>query len=144
MGVRLVKFKITPKKDEQIEAEIIIPEETRAVIHGIVKDQKGKTIKDAVVKLFEVVNPCDPKSVKPITHTFTDDCGEFLFGPLCADKQYTIKVWYNAITIHHIVIEPDDDDYSSCLHYHHKTECDDKHYDKDVDVDDIDEDEDEE
>lgn len=145
MGVRLVKFKFTPKKDEQIEAVIKVPEETRAVIHGVVKDQKCKLIKDAVVKLFEVINPADPTSLKPITHTFTDDCGEFIFGPLCADKQYTIKVWYNAITIRHIIIEPDDDDSPSCLRYHPKHENEDIPYDKfQEEDDDADEEEDEE
>ncbi len=35
----------------------------------------------------------------PITHTFTDECGQFIFGPLCCGKVYAIKVWSNDICL---------------------------------------------
>ncbi|SHH00168.1 hypothetical protein [Tepidibacter thalassicus] len=107
MGARLVKFSFTPEENEQIEAIVKVPEEKKSVIHGIVKDYKGKIVKDAVVKLFEVINP--PCKFKPLTHTFTDECGQFLFGPLCPNKQYVIKVWFNDVKIKQLIIEPDCD-----------------------------------
>lgn len=108
MGSRLVKFSFTPGENEQIEAVIKVPEERRSVIHGIVKDHKNRIVKDAVVKLFEVLNSHDENSFKPVTHTFTDECGQFLFGPLIACKHYVIKVWINNVKIRELIIHPDD------------------------------------
>lgn len=112
MGARLVKFGFKPRENEQIEAVVKVGEEKRSVIHGIVKDYKGKVVKDAVVKLFEVVYP--PCGLKPITHAFTDECGQFIFGPLCPNKNYVVKVWFNDVKIRELIIEPDCDD--SCNH----------------------------
>lgn len=107
MGSRLVRFAFTPEKNEQLEALVKLPEEPRSIIHGIVKNHNNKLVKDAVVKLFELRNPSNPCSLKPITHTFTDECGQFLFGPLIPNKQYVIKVWVNDIKIRQIVINPE-------------------------------------
>ena len=34
---------------------------------------------------------------KPVSHTFTDEHGEFVFGPLCPNKYYEILVWVNDV-----------------------------------------------
>ena len=99
MGARLVKYQVYTKENEQIEAEIIVPEEKRCVIHGIVKNSIYIPIKDAVVKLFDGDETSDFYDMKPLTYTFTDEHGEFLFGPLSPNKNYVIKVWYNDINI---------------------------------------------
>lgn len=108
MGSRLIKFGIKPGENEQIEAIVKVPKEPRSVIHGVVKDHTGQIVKDAVVKLFELVQP--PCKLKPLTHTFTDDCGQFLFGPLCPNTHYVIKVWIDNVTIKQLTISPDCDD----------------------------------
>ena len=96
MGAGLVKFNFKTRPNEQIEAVIKVPEEVRSVIHGIVKNFKGEFVKDAVVKLLEVEHYTLTKcKVKPLTHTFTDECGQFLFGPLEPCKEYMIKIWYD-------------------------------------------------
>jgi hypothetical protein len=109
MGARLVKFDFCPKENEQIDAVIKVPEEKRGVIHGIVKDWKDKLVKDAVVKLFEVISKGNSYNLKPIAHTFTDDLGQFLFGPLCPNKKYAIKIWFNDTKIRELIVTPDDD-----------------------------------
>jgi hypothetical protein len=114
MGARLVKFDIIPKENEQIEAIVKVPEEKRSVIHGVVKDWKGNVVKDAVVKLFEVTGNAKSPVLKPVTHTFTDECGQFIFGPLCPNKKYTVKVWFNDVKIRDLVIAPDCHD-GKCL-----------------------------
>jgi len=108
MGSRLVRFNFTPEENEQIESVIMVPEERRSVIHGVVKDHRNKVVQDAVVKLFELKNPVKPCALKPISHTFTDECGQFLFGPLSPNKNYVIKVWIDNVKIRELVIKPDD------------------------------------
>ena len=112
MGARLVKYQINTNENEQIETEIIVPEDKRCVIHGIVKNHKHNPIKDAVVKLFDADETSDFYEIKPLTFTFTDENGEFLFGPLSSDKNYVIKAWYNDPTIKEIKLtaEPTPED----------------------------------
>ena len=128
MGNRLVKFEFCPDENEQIEATVIVPKETRSVIHGIVKNYKNKTVKDAVVKLYEVIDFTDRENytVKPITHTFTDEFGQFLFGPLCAKKHYIIKVWINDIKVREIVISADKCDEPDSCNSCHRDEVEDE------------------
>lgn len=115
MGSRLVKYEFSPKENEQIEAVIKVPEEKRSVIHGVVIDCKNRPIRDAVVKLLEVI-PGNPCRMKPLTHTFTDSCGQFLFGPLHFNKKYALKVWYSDIKIRELIISPDCDEHCEDVH----------------------------
>lgn len=78
---------------KQFDLDITIPHDERNVIYGIVKDNFGNYIEDAVVKLVEITK--DER--KPISHTFTDKHGEFLFGPLCPAKNYGIEIWVNKV-----------------------------------------------
>ncbi len=128
MGSRLVKFNVKPNENEQIEAIVKVPEEPRSVIHGIVKDHTGKIVKDAVVKLFELKHP--PCNMKPLTHTFTDKCGQFLFGPLCPNKVYVIKVWIDNVKIRKIVIDDDncEDECDDSCHDNCKDGCKNSYY----------------
>lgn len=105
MGSRLIKFKFKPEENEQMEAIIKVPKESRSIIHGIIKNYNEKVVENAVVKLYEVIKP--QQKLKPITHTFTDECGQFIFGPLCSNKQYVIKIWINDVKIRHVIINPD-------------------------------------
>lgn len=106
MGNRLVKFEFTPCENEQLEACVIVPKEVRSVIHGIVKNHKHCVVKDAVVTLYEVISSCNKTNLKPVGHTFTDDHGQFIFGPLCPGRQYLVKVWINEIKVRPLFIAP--------------------------------------
>lgn len=78
---------------KQFDLEIKIDEDRRNVIFGVVKDGCHEPVKNAVVKLIEV----DKKERKPVSHTFTNEDGEFVFGPLCPDKKYAIDIWANKV-----------------------------------------------
>ena len=82
------------EKGKQFDLEINLPEDNRNVIFGVVKDCYGDPIEDAVVKLIEVVCEDDRR---PVSHTFTDKEGEFVFGPLCENKEYEIQIWVNRV-----------------------------------------------
>lgn len=78
---------------KQFDIEVNLPEDNRNVIYGIIRDCYGEPVKDAVVKLIEVCG-CERK---PVSHTFTDKEGEFVFGPLCPDKNYEVQIWANRV-----------------------------------------------
>lgn len=81
------------EKGKQFDLDIRLPEDDRNVIYGVIKDSYGDSVRDAVVKLIEV----DGRERKPVSHTFTDKEGEFVFGPLCPDKEYEVQIWANKV-----------------------------------------------
>lgn len=81
---------------KQFDLDITIPEDQRDVIYGVIRDCYKNPVKDAVVKLIEVEKGCR-ENRKPVSHTFTDKHGEFVFGPLCPNKCYTIEIWANRV-----------------------------------------------
>jgi len=101
---QLAKFDFRIAPNQQFDATIKIPKDDRGAIHGLVVDECNKPIEDAVVKLYEVEGKWDCKKTDcrklcPLTHTFTDECGHFLFGPLCANKSYCVKIWVNDVCV---------------------------------------------
>lgn len=82
---------------KQFDIEIKIPDDSRNVIFGVVKDSCGEAISNAVVKLIEIEKKLGKCERKPISHTFTNEDGEFVFGPLCPDRHYSIDLWVNKV-----------------------------------------------
>lgn len=80
---------------KQFDLDITLPEDNRDVIYGIVKNCFKEPVEDAVVKLVEVVYDKGRTERRPVGHTFTDKEGEFVFGPLCPEKQYSLQIWVN-------------------------------------------------
>jgi len=81
----------------QFDLEVVLPKDDRDAIFGVIKDFYREPICDAVVKLVEI-EFCDGKKIrKPVSHTFTDQDGAFVFGPLCPDRKYEILVWANKV-----------------------------------------------
>ena len=69
------------EKGKQFDMEIIVPEDDRNVIYGILKNKHGDPICDAVIKLIEIVHEYGKEERRPVSHTFSDKNGEFVFGP---------------------------------------------------------------
>ena len=80
---------------KQFDLDITLANDHRDVIYGVVRDCFKEPVKDAVVKLVEVVCEHGKEERIPIGHTFTDKEGEFVFGPLCPDREYAIQIWVN-------------------------------------------------
>ena len=78
---------------KQFDLEINLDEDHRNVIFGVIKDSCNEPVKDAVVKLLDLTK----HERKPVSHTFTNKDGEFVFGPLCSDKRYAIDIWANRV-----------------------------------------------
>ena len=58
---------------KQFDLDITLPEDNRDVIYGVIKDCFKEPVRDAVVKLTEIVYDCGKEERKPIGHTFTDN-----------------------------------------------------------------------
>ena len=82
---------------KQFDLDITLPEDNRDVIYGVIKNCFQDPVKDAVVKLVEVVCECGEEERRPVSHTFTDKSGEFVFGPLCANRLYEIEIWVDRV-----------------------------------------------
>lgn len=98
----VLNFDFKVDNGEQLDVKVVLPKEKFGVIHGVVVDHRERPVECAVVKLFEVEKKRpgrDKHTLMPITHTFTDDCGQFIFGPLCSDKEYVIKIWVDRIKV---------------------------------------------
>jgi len=101
MSGRVSVCSICPRENEQIDAVIRISKEKRSCIYGTILDESGKPVKDAVIKLLQVCN----KGIVPLTHTFTDQYGQFLMGPLCANQRYMLKIYKDNINIRYEPID---------------------------------------
>ena len=97
---------------KQFDIDITLPEDNRNVIYGVIKDCYKEPICNAVVKLIEVDCKCGKEERKPVAHTFTNDDGEFVFGPLCPNKSYEVNIWVNKVK--HVKI---------CAKCKHEAEC---------------------
>ncbi len=97
---------------KQFDLDITLPEDNRDVIYGVVKNCFKEPVRDAVIKLVEVVYDCGKEERRPIGHTFTDKEGEFVFGPLCPGKQYALQIWVN-----------DTKKIKLCAKCHHEGKC---------------------
>lgn len=119
------------EKGKQFDLEINLPEDNRNVIFGVVKNCFQEPVEDAVVKLIEIVYDCGKKERRPVTHTFTDKEGEFVFGPLCPGKEYALEIFVNEVK--HVKICAKTHREGKCLkgvkldkcdkHMHDKCEC---------------------
>lgn len=107
MGSRVVKCQFDSEGGEQLKASITIPIENRNCIIGIVKNSSNYIISDAVVVLFEMTKVNDKASLNPLCHSFTDENGCFVFGPLEPSKDYLIKVWTNNTRSKKLIISND-------------------------------------
>ena len=108
---------------KQFDLDLKLPEDDRNVVYGIIKDHKGRPVEDAVVKSVEI---CKDES-KPVSHTFTDKEGEFVFGPLCPTKSYSIEIWVNKVK--HVKICKTCEHAGKCL-TGIELNCDKSYYDK--------------
>lgn len=100
------------EKGKQFDLDIELPEDERNVIYGVIKDSCNDPVADAVVKLIEICYEKGEEVRKPVSHTFTDEYGEFVFGPLCPDRKYAVDIWVNRVK--HVKV---------CAKCHHKTRC---------------------
>lgn len=82
---------------KQYDIDVTLPQDDRNVVYGVVKDCYKEPIENAVVKLIEIDCTHGREERKPVSHTFTNEAGEFVFGPLCPHKFYEINIWVDRV-----------------------------------------------
>lgn len=98
---------------KQFDLDITLPCDNREAIYGVVRDCFKEPVCDAVVKLVEIVCEHGKEERLPVSHTFTNKHGEFVFGPLCPNKVYAIDIWVNKVK--HVKICAKCEHEGSCL-----------------------------
>ena len=97
MSGRIMNCQFKTGTNEQIDAKVRLRKDPRSCIFGTVVDECGRPVADAVVKLLQIKeDACYPI---PLTHTFTDDNGQFLMGPLCPDTTYMLKIYKDNVKV---------------------------------------------
>ena len=82
-------YALPPGNGRLIDVTYKLSAERQSAVSGQVLDEEGTPVCDAAAVLFSILSG---KS-KPIAYAFTDERGRFVFGPLCCEKQYEIKIW---------------------------------------------------
>lgn len=107
MGYKLTRFVIDvdndfPEDVQELDQDFFLIPDDRKVVHGIVRDEYGNPVPCAVVKFFKLVDskcpepydPCTTCDLEPLGHAITDDCGQFLLGPLAPGTKVVIKIFF--------------------------------------------------
>ncbi|NLA87446.1 MAG: hypothetical protein GX847_09265 [Clostridiales bacterium] len=98
----VAKFYFKPAEGEHIETTVKIEQERAAAICGTVKDRCETPVEGALVLLFK-----SGQEKKLIDRQFTDDEGQFYFGPIEGNVLYLIKVYKNSVKIRELEIIAD-------------------------------------
>lgn len=64
---------------KQFDLDITLPEDNRDVIYGVVKNCFKEPVRDAVVKLVEIIYDCGKEERRPVGHTLFDNTLSTIF-----------------------------------------------------------------
>lgn len=98
----VAKFYFKPAEGEHIETTVKIEQEKAAAICGTVKDRGGTAVEGVLVLLFK-----SGQEKRLIDRQFTDDEGQFSFGPIEGNVLYLIKAYKNSVKIRELEIVAD-------------------------------------
>jgi hypothetical protein len=98
----VAKFYFKPSEGEHIETTVKLEQEKAAAVCGTVKDRSGLAVEGALVLLYR-----SGQEKKLIDRQFTDDEGQFSFGPIEGNVLYLIKVYKNSVKIRELEIVAD-------------------------------------
>lgn len=104
MNYHLNRFVINVSKDkektstDQSDIDFFIQPDPRKVILGTVRLTNGEPVPCAVVEIFKLKNASDnaetTSDLEPIGHAITDDCGQFVLGPVYPGDKIILKIFY--------------------------------------------------
>ena len=98
----VAKFYFKPAEGEHIETTVKIEQEKAAAVCGTVRDRGGAVVENALVLLFR-----SGQDKKLLDRQFTDEDGQFSFGPIEGNILYLIKVYKNSVKLRELEIIAD-------------------------------------
>lgn len=131
MGARMVKYAAITKDEVTAGKSDRNLSTSMKRIGGRVKDWNGKPAANAVLRLYKGKFSDDLEFTRQV---FTDDSGEFDFGLVRSDIDYTLKVWYRGAKVKKLILAKqekchdhhedydDYEDYEDCGCYHEDDE----------------------
>ncbi|MEW6424288.1 MAG: carboxypeptidase-like regulatory domain-containing protein [Bacillota bacterium] len=93
MPYQLISFDLAAVEnaDAQQQYDFFLLPEPRLLISGVVRRPDGSPVHGAAVQFFQK----EGKNLGPVIgHTFTDEDGHFLFGPLAPGTEFKVKIFY--------------------------------------------------
>ncbi len=93
------KVYLKPAPGERLETVITLPEENRSVIFGQVRSARGAPAAGLPVLLFA------EEDDKPLLQAFTDEAGNFCFGPVPGDRLYYINIYQSAVKVRTVEVD---------------------------------------
>ena len=104
MDYQINRFVIDVSKDtertstDQLDMDFFLQPDYRKVILGTIRFPDGTPAPCSVIKVFKLKHPSsDPETtseLEPIGHVITDNCGQFLLGPVYPGEKIILKVFY--------------------------------------------------
>jgi hypothetical protein len=98
----VTKFYFKPAEGEHVETTVKIEPEKAAAVCGTVRDKTGAVVENALVLLFR-----SGQDKKLLDRQFTDEEGQFSFGPIEGNILYLIKVYKNSVKLRELEIVAD-------------------------------------
>ncbi|MDR2501766.1 MAG: hypothetical protein LBC78_00755 [Oscillospiraceae bacterium] len=80
------KFFFRSGDGAHVEATVTLRQEKHSAISGTVTTDGAKAAEDALVLLYRA------DDLEFLDRQFTDEDGRFIFGPLCGDELYLVKI----------------------------------------------------
>lgn len=96
------RFFVRAGDNERVTADIRLQPDSRSILHGTVKNETGQPLVGALMLLMEAGTPESEPVLQ--TATFTDDDGQYYFGPLKPGALYVVKVFYNQVKLRELEI----------------------------------------
>lgn len=87
-------FYVKPAENELIETVVHIRADPRPALLGSVIGDDGKPVESALIAVYEAGGSTAPDT--PVGSLYTDEFGQFAFGPLSPGKLYLVRVYKNS------------------------------------------------
>lgn len=84
-------FFVKPAENERVETTVHIHPDRRPALLGTVLDTAGRPVTAALVAVYRSGGAEAPDT--PVGSLYTDELGQFAFGPLEPDQLYQVRVF---------------------------------------------------
>ena len=95
-------FFVRPGENEKITADLTLLPDSRSLLLGTVKNPLGQPLPGALVILMDAATAQSEPVFRAAN--FTDENGQYYFGPLEPGRLCVVKVFYNSLKLRELEI----------------------------------------